>query len=77
MFKLEHNEALVLLQIVEANSFQGKDIQMMAKLMGKLQREAQKTAPRPDVDVTGDGEWVEAGGYKLQPMDDKAKGGTF
>ena len=76
MFKLEHQEALVLLQIVEANSFQGKDIPMMAKLMGKLQREAQKTAPRPDVDVTADEEWVEAGGYKLKPMD-KAKGGTF
>ena len=75
MFKLEHQEAMVLLQIVEANSFQGKDIPMMAKLMGKLQREAQKTAPRPDEDVTSE-EWVEAGGYKLKPMD-KAKGGNF
>ena len=52
MFKLEHNEALVLLQIVEANQFQGKDIPMIAKLIAKIQREAAKTAPRPDVDVT-------------------------
>ena len=52
MFKLEHNEALVLLQIVEANQFQGKDIPMIAKLIAKIQREAEKTAPRPDVDVT-------------------------
>ena len=77
MFKLEYQEALVLIQIIEANSFGGKDIPMIAKLIGKLQREAQKTAPRPDVDVTKDEEWVEAGGYKLKPMDDKAKGGTF
>ena len=67
MFKLEHKEALVLLQIIEANSFGGKDIEMIAKLIGKLQREAEKTAPRPDVDVTKDEEWVEAGGYKLKP----------
>jgi len=52
MFKLEHSEALVLLQIVEANQFQGKDIPMIAKLIAKIQREAAKTAPRPDVDVT-------------------------
>ena len=76
MFKLEHHEALVLLQMIEANSFGGKDIPMIAKLIGKLQREAEKTAPRPDVDVTKD-DWVEAGGYKLKPMDDEAKGGTF
>ena len=75
MFKLEHQEALVLIQIIEANSFGGKDIPMIAKLIGKLQREAQKTAPRPDEDVTSE-EWVDAGGYKLKPMD-KAKGGTF
>ena len=45
MFKLEHNEALVLLQIVEANSFQGKDIPTMAKIIEKFQKEAIKTAP--------------------------------
>ena len=60
MFKLEHNEAMMLLQIIEANSFQGKDIPVMAKLIGKLQREMEKTAPRPDVDVTEDA-WVEEG----------------
>ena len=58
MFKLEHQEAQVLLQIVEATQFSGKDIPMMAKLIAKIQREAEKTAPRPDVDVT-DGGWVD------------------
>jgi len=57
MFKLEHNEAQVLLQIIEATQFAGKDIPMLAKLMAKIQREAGKTAPRPDVDVTT--EWVD------------------
>ena len=59
MFKLEHQEAQVLLQIIEANQFQGKDIPMMAKLMAKIQREAEKTAPRADVDVTTDAGWVD------------------
>jgi hypothetical protein len=59
MFKLEHHEALVLLQMIEANQFQGKDIPMLAKLIAKIQREAEKTAPRPDVDVTTDGGWVD------------------
>jgi hypothetical protein len=59
MFKLEHNEAMMLLQIIEANTFQGKDIPVLAKLIGKLQREMEKTAPRPDVDVTTDGGWVD------------------
>ena len=59
MFKLEHNEALVLLQIVEATQFSGKDIPMMAKLIAKIQREAEKTAPRPEVDVTTDSGWVD------------------
>ena len=58
MFKLEHNEALVLIQLIEVNSFQGKDVEMIAKLIGKIRREADKTAPRPDVDVTSDG-WVD------------------
>ena len=57
MFKLEHNEALVLLQIIEATQFAGKDIPMLAKLMAKIQREAQKTAPQPDEDVTED--WID------------------
>ena len=59
MFKLEHQEALVLLQIVEANQFSGKDIPMMAKLIAKIRREAEKTAPRPEVDVTTDAGWVD------------------
>lgn len=45
MFKLEHNEALVLLQIIEVNQFAGKDVPMIAKLMDKLQREVVKTQP--------------------------------
>ena len=57
MFKLDYQEAQVLLQIIEATTFGGKDVPMLAKLMGKLQREMEKTAPRPDVDVTT--EWVD------------------
>ena len=52
MFKLEHKEALVLIQIIEANQFQGKDIEYIAKLIGKIRREAEKTAPRVEEDVT-------------------------
>ena len=58
MFKLEHEEAIVLLQIIEANTFQGNAVQMLGKLIGKLQREMKKTAPRQDVDVTE--EWQSA-----------------
>jgi len=61
MFKLEHNEAMMLLQIIEATSFQGKDVPVMAKLIGKLQREMEKTAPRMDEDVTE--EWQEPQGF--------------
>ena len=49
MFKLEHHEAIMLLQIIEANQFQGKDIPLVAKLMEKLIKEMKKTAPlNPD-----------------------------
>ena len=65
MFKLEHKEALVLLTIIEATQFGGKDVPMLAKLIAKIQREAAKTAPRPDTDVTE--EWV----------DPKSTGGSF
>ena len=59
MFKLEHSEAMILLAIIEANTFEGKDIPALAKLIAKIQREAEKTAPRPDVDVTTDTGWVD------------------
>ena len=59
MFKLEHSEALVLLQIIDATQFGGKDVPMLAKLIAKIRREAEKTAPRPDVDVTTDAGWVD------------------
>jgi hypothetical protein len=65
MFKLEHKEALVLLQMIEVNTFSGKDVPVLAKLIAKIQREAAKTAPRPDTDVTE--EWV----------DPKSTGGSF
>ena len=67
MFKLEHQEAIMLLQMIEANTFTGKDIPALAKLIGKLQREMQKTAPQPDTDVTE--EWVDP--------TDKTSGGSF
>ena len=57
MFKLEHHEAVMLLQMIEVNQFQGKDVPVLAKLIAKIQREAQKTAPQPDMDVTE--EWVD------------------
>jgi hypothetical protein len=45
MFKLEHNEAMVLLQLIEVSQFLGKDIPMIGKIIEKLQREAIKTQP--------------------------------
>ena len=65
MFKLEHHEAVMLLQMIEVNTFSGKDVPVLAKLIAKIQREAQKTAPQPDTDVTE--EWV----------DPKSSGGSF
>tara|TARA_R100001443_G_scaffold71743_1_gene79940 strand:+ start:152 stop:337 length:186 start_codon:yes stop_codon:yes gene_type:complete len=61
MFKLEHNEALILIQVVEANSFAGKDVEVIAKLLGKIKREAIKTAPRVEQDVTE--EWQGDGSF--------------
>ena len=63
MFKLEHSEAIYLIQIIEATQFQGKDLEAMAKLLGKIKREAQKTAPAPDVDVTDSWVGSEAGTF--------------
>ena len=57
MFKLEHSEALMLLQMIEVNTFTGKDVPALARLIAKIQREAKKTAPQPDTDVTE--EWVD------------------
>ena len=60
MFKLEHHEALVLIQVIEANTFKGSDVEMLAKLLGKIRREASKTRPaNPDEDVTADAGWVD------------------
>ena len=56
MFKLEHHEAVVLIQVIEANSFEGKNILMVEKILEKLMREKDKTAPDKD-------EWVEGGDY--------------
>ena len=47
----------MLLTIIEATQFGGKDVPMLAKLIAKIQREAKKTAPRKDTDVTE--EWVD------------------
>ena len=45
MIKLEFNDCVLLLQIIEANQFQGKDIPTIAKLMDKLNKEATKLQP--------------------------------
>ena len=42
MFKLKHNEAMVLLQIIEATQFSGKDIPVIAAIMDKLHKEIEK-----------------------------------
>ena len=47
----------MLLQILEATQFQGKDIPSVAKLMEKLMKEAKKTAPlNPNKDGWVDGQ---------------------
>ena len=46
MMKMDLNEVMILLQIIEANQFQGKDIPVIAKLMEKLQKEAVKLTPK-------------------------------
>jgi len=56
MFKLEHHEAIVLIQVIEANTFEGKDILMIAKILEKIHREKDKTAPDKD-------KWVEGGDF--------------
>ena len=53
----DSSEALVLLQIIEANQFLGKDVPVIAKLIEKIRREAEKTAPlNPNKDGWVDGQ---------------------
>ena len=64
MFKLEQNEAMILLQIIEANQFQGKDILVIAKIMGKLHKELDKMAHSrpshvPPNSKEGQDKWIE------------------
>ena len=45
MLKLENIEVNVLLALIENSQFRGKDIPMIMKIIEKLQKEFQKTAP--------------------------------
>jgi|TARA_Y100000296_G_C5140694_1_gene240832 hypothetical protein len=51
VMKLEHEECNVLLTIIENHQFRGGDIPVLAKIIGKLQKESEKTAP--DVVIKG------------------------
>ena len=42
MIKMELHEVNILLSLIENNTFQGKDIPIMAKIIEKLQNESQK-----------------------------------
>jgi hypothetical protein len=45
MLKMEYNEIATLLQILIKVSYEGKDVPMVATIMGKLRKELEKIAP--------------------------------
>ena len=45
MLKIEHVEVNILLALIEATQFSGKDIPVMATIIEKLQKESVKTQP--------------------------------
>ena len=51
VMKLEHSECKVMLTIIENGQFRGIDIPVIAKIISKLQKEHEKTAP--DVVIQG------------------------
>ena len=50
MIKMELHEVNILLAIIEANQFQGKDVHLIAKLIEKLQKESMKLSPDKVID---------------------------
>ena len=46
MLKLELNEVAVLLQLLENSQFAGKDARIIAALLNKLTKEAEKLMPK-------------------------------
>ena len=47
---MELHEVNILLAIIEANQFQGKDVPLIAKLIEKLQKESMKLSPDKVID---------------------------
>jgi len=45
MMKMDYNEVATLHQILMKVSFEGKDVPMIAKIMEKLRKEAERLAP--------------------------------
>ena len=46
MMKMELNEVVILLTIIESASFQGKDIPLVSGIIKKLQAEVQKLSEK-------------------------------
>tara|TARA_Y100001963_G_scaffold132723_1_gene191632 strand:- start:872 stop:1036 length:165 start_codon:yes stop_codon:yes gene_type:complete len=46
MIKLELNEVIVLKQLLESSQFTGKDAQVIADLLNKLNKELEKLMPK-------------------------------
>ena len=44
--KMEYNELVYLLTIIESGTFQGKDIPIISKIISKLQAEAKKLSEK-------------------------------
>ena len=49
MIKLELVECMMMLQMIEVSTFQGKDIPVISKLIEKLKKEAVKLSKREEV----------------------------
>ena len=49
MIKLEITECMMMLQMIEVSTFQGKDILVISKLIEKLQKEAEKLSKREEM----------------------------
>ena len=49
MIKLELVECMMMLQMIEVSTFQGKDIPVISKLIEKLKKEAVKLSKREEM----------------------------
>ena len=46
MLKMEYNEVVIMLSIIESAKFEGKDVPVMAEIIKKLQVETTKLAEK-------------------------------